>query len=257
MSKQDRVAPRTAADIERKYNFGQTFAEFAGLVSDAEKAAMEAEAAAKAASDAVKNLNNELDQDEIFNRLTNNGQSQGIYREGDNIYVNASYIKGGKIVVEGETYLRPTFEDCLKMLQSVYFPDSSPQKPFYDVDGNGVIDKDDAILAVRVARGEADVSTLVSLQKSPVTITIDPANPEETIKMVGVNMWGSEIVSVFGINKTRLSPVSGDLSVSGNLFVCDTANFTKLSLTEFGQSTNTKTLSWKDNGDGTYTLIGS
>ena len=251
MSKQDRVAPRTAADIERKYNFGQTFAEFAGLIEDAQEAADNA-------NKAVSNLDKNLNQDEIFNRLTNGGKSQGIYREGEDIYVNASYIKGGKIIVEGETYLRPTFENCLEMLQSVIFPDDKyPKKPFYDVDGNGVIDKDDAILAVRVARGEADVSTLVSLQKTPVTITIDPANPEETIKMVGVNMWGSEIVSVFGINKTRLSPVSGDLSVSGNLFVCDTANFTKLSLVEFGQSTNTKTLSWKDNGDGTYTLIGS
>ena len=256
MSKQDRVAPRTAADIERKYNFRQTFAEFAGLVSDAEKAAMEAEAAAKAASDAVKNLNNELDQDEIFNRLTNNGQSQGIYREGDNIYVNASYIKGGKIVVEGETYLRPTFEDCVKMLQSVYFPDSSPQKPFYDVDGNGVIDKDDAILALKAAKGEVNLSTLVLLQKSPVTITIDPANPEETIKMVGVNMWGSEIVSVFGINQTRLPPVYGDLLVGRDLFISGSANFNTLSLGEFGQNQEAKTLSWKDNGDGTFTLIG-
>lgn len=32
--KQDRVAPRTATDLERKYNFGKTFAEMLGLIND-------------------------------------------------------------------------------------------------------------------------------------------------------------------------------------------------------------------------------
>lgn len=32
--KQDRVAPRTVADIERKYNFGKSFAEIMGLIDD-------------------------------------------------------------------------------------------------------------------------------------------------------------------------------------------------------------------------------
>lgn len=33
-AKQDRVAPRTVADIERKYNFGKSFAEIMGLIDD-------------------------------------------------------------------------------------------------------------------------------------------------------------------------------------------------------------------------------
>ena len=33
-AKQDRVAPRTVSDIERKYNFGKSFAEVIGLVED-------------------------------------------------------------------------------------------------------------------------------------------------------------------------------------------------------------------------------
>lgn len=33
-SKQDRAAPRTVADIERKYNFGKSFAEIMGIVDD-------------------------------------------------------------------------------------------------------------------------------------------------------------------------------------------------------------------------------
>jgi hypothetical protein len=90
MSKQDGYASRTPADLERKYKFGETFAEVFGLVSDARKIAEEAQSAIEG-----------LDQEQIFNLLTNNGKAQGIYRDdkGD-VYVNASYIKSGKLAAE-------------------------------------------------------------------------------------------------------------------------------------------------------------
>lgn len=90
MSKQDGYASRTAADLERKYNFGQTFAEVYNLVTDARKIAEEA-----------RNAYEGLDQEQIFNLLTNFGKSQGIYRDDDgNVYVNASYIKSGELDCE-------------------------------------------------------------------------------------------------------------------------------------------------------------
>ena len=90
MSKQDGYASRTAADLERKYNFGKTFAEVYGLVSDAQKVADEAK-------EAIDNL----DQEAIFNLLTNFGQAQGVYRGDDgNVYINASYIKSGKLAAD-------------------------------------------------------------------------------------------------------------------------------------------------------------
>ena len=97
MSKQDRVYSRTATDLERKYNFGTKFAEILGVASDARTAADEARDAADRANEAVDNLDNELTQEEIFNRLTNNSTDQGIYRENGKIYVNASFIKTGFI----------------------------------------------------------------------------------------------------------------------------------------------------------------
>lgn len=42
-------------------------------------------------------LDEDLDQREVFNRLTNNGQTQGIYLSGGLLYVNASYIETGII----------------------------------------------------------------------------------------------------------------------------------------------------------------
>lgn len=94
MSKQDRIYTRTASDLERKYNFGQSFAEVFGLVSDAQKASEEAR-------QAVEELDHMMTHEEIFNRLTNYGEHQGLYRGADgDIYMNASYIKSGKIAAE-------------------------------------------------------------------------------------------------------------------------------------------------------------
>lgn len=42
-SKQDRQGVRTAVDLERKYNFGKTFAEVLGIATDAQKAVGELE----------------------------------------------------------------------------------------------------------------------------------------------------------------------------------------------------------------------
>ena len=47
----------------------------------------------------VTALNNALDQEEIFNRLTNNGESQGLFFDSSDglLYINANYIKTGYI----------------------------------------------------------------------------------------------------------------------------------------------------------------
>ena len=42
-------------------------------------------------------LDNSLNQQSIFNRLTNNGQTQGIYLQDGKVYINGSYIQAGTI----------------------------------------------------------------------------------------------------------------------------------------------------------------
>ena len=61
-----------------------------------------ADAALLAAQTYTNALNTSLNQQEVFNRLTNNGQSQGIYLRTDDddktrLYINASYIASGTI----------------------------------------------------------------------------------------------------------------------------------------------------------------
>lgn len=46
-------------------------------------------------SDAVSAYDRALDQTKVFNKLTNNGQIQGIYMDDGDLYINASYIATG------------------------------------------------------------------------------------------------------------------------------------------------------------------
>ena len=246
-AKQDRQGARTPADLERRYNFDQKFSEIMGVAD-------EARSTAKSAQNAANEASGMLTQDTIFNLLTNNGESQGIYREDGEIYVNASYIKGGKIISEGQTYLRPTYEDCLTMLWSLSFPDRYPAQDFYDLNGDGVFNRDDVMLAWNVFYGVADVSECVSLVETKVTVTIEPDNQNETVKIAGTNMWGSEVVVSLGINSSKIPVIAGNCSVGGQFSVNESATIPSLALTPGGEP---KALSWKDNGDGTFTLIGT
>ena len=47
------------------------------------------------AEQAVSDLDGSLNQEGVFNRLTNNGQTQGIYLQDGILYINASYIASG------------------------------------------------------------------------------------------------------------------------------------------------------------------
>lgn len=53
--------------------------------------------AVNGANEAVQNLDTKLDQQEVFNRLTNNGASKGIYMTGGMLFVNADFIQTGTI----------------------------------------------------------------------------------------------------------------------------------------------------------------
>lgn len=100
-AKQDCVAPRTANDIEQRYNFRRSFAEVMGVATDARSSAADAKKSADEAKKAAENVDAKLTAEELFNLLTNGGTMQGIYRGDDGeIYINASYIKSGEFLAD-------------------------------------------------------------------------------------------------------------------------------------------------------------
>ena len=192
-------------------------------------------------------------QIDIFNKLTNNGQAQAIYMDDNRIYINATYIKSGKIISEGMAYLPPTYDDCVDMLWSLSFPDKFPPEDFYDLNGDGVFDVEDVRLANKVYLGQASIYDCAGAVPTSVTVTIDPFNAENTVILEGTNMWGSQISMSLGVVRSQIPRIDGDCAVSGRLSVGGHAVLSSLAM-EIGETP--KTLSWKDNGDGTWTLIG-
>lgn len=52
------------------------------------------------ANEAVSDLDDSLDQQGVFDRLTNNGQDQGIYLQDGKVYLNGTYIKAGTVATD-------------------------------------------------------------------------------------------------------------------------------------------------------------
>lgn len=249
MSKQDRVASRTAEDVERKYNFGKTFAEVFGMAEEAQKAAEKAQAAADNANGAVE----DLDQDTIFNLLTNNGEIKGLFMQDGQLYINASYLvtgiiksENGKLVIDlsGETV--PTFNTGIST--------------------NGLIIRGDIANVDSLVKIEAK-----QLAENPNEYYVDGRVYSATgnLLMRIVENFSNDYSEAMGITtlmynqdrsldlKTTVSHANAGIdfqcngSTVGSIY-CSADGVMHLYINKI----NGLTVSWKDNGDGTYTLIG-
>lgn len=211
MSKQDRQGVRTATDLERKYQFGKTFAEVIGI----------AEAAREAAEESKESYEN-LDHDEIFNLLTKNGELQGLYRgEDGELYINAEYIKSleklfakdifmtGRFESTGEDYLPPTYESCICLLRYINFPEDYPlpegYEDGYDINGDGVLNSDDVVMMLKWYKGELIPPEIPGAKKSPVLMRIDMSNSDSMIYITGTNQFGFDVEINIGTNPTICS----------------------------------------------------
>ena len=222
MSKQDRTAARTAQDIEYKYNFKKSFAEVMGVATDARTSAEEAK-------NIAKNPANNLTHEEIFNLLTDNGNVQGVFRgDDDQLYINAAYIVAleelfakditmtGKFESTAMTYLPPTYDDAINTLYAVVYPSkySLPDEYDFDLNGDGVFDKDDAVLAMNVYKGEVSMADCPGAVKTSATIRIDMSDPEKLIHIYGYNMWGTYVETFIGADPNRSTFTTKDYVAS-------------------------------------------
>ena len=248
MSKQDRQGPRTPAALEQKYQFGKSFAEMFGLVTDAQNAAEQAKETVAG-----------LTQQEIFNRLTNNGEDQGLYLEDGKIYFNAQYIMSRTFTAQAEVFLEPGLEEFETILKHINGRETIPSAKIalYDFTNDGLVNLADALACLQAMSRTRSLAEWSGAVKSTVTVTIDAGTKAMTV--TGTNMWGREIEYFFGAEGACVGTLYGNVAVMGKLSVGGAVTFegngdeAKMTL---GFDGTPKRISWKDNGDGTFTLIG-
>jgi hypothetical protein len=206
-AKMDLHGVRTAADVERKYNFGKSFAEVMGIATDAQNLAQQA---------VEKGAN--LTQEEVFNALTNNGQAQGIFRtDNGEVYINAEYIVSLASMFANDIVMTGTFT-C--QTEGYIVPDDEVHEaivahilngggiitdeliPLYDFNGDGEITSVDGRIATKMMLGLESMANWSGAKKTPITLTIDLSDPEKAIHYTTTNMWGREVSGYWGVNTT-------------------------------------------------------
>ena len=103
---------------------------------------------------AVDELNETLNQTEIFNRLTNNGQNQGIYLKNNKIYVNASYIQSGTLRLGGIN----NQYGVLQIMSSTNTPIGTWDKDGINITNNGTIRNKVNNNEIEIAGGRMDIN---------------------------------------------------------------------------------------------------
>jgi len=257
ISKQDGVSPRTPSELERKYNFGKSFAEIMGYASDAQKAAEIAKEAADKATEAYEGL----DQEAIFNLLTDNGKAQGVYRgEDGQIYTNASYLRSG-VITSADGTIRidlskgaalPVFNTGISTNGVIVRGDvagaeevfsarartsESQDEPYFDMQVKSATDK---ALIARLC----EYFTTDGTQSDGVVFLLRTADKKHEIRLT-VNS-GAAALRFFG-DEEEIANLRLGLKPNGSPGVA----------LDGVSQINGKWVSWKDNGDGTSTLIGT
>lgn len=154
-------------------------------------------------------------QMDIFNKLTNNQKDQGLFIDSatGKIYINAEIIQSleklfakdiimtGKFECQAETYLPPTYDDCIYMLRHLFFPDDYPLPTGrnFDFNRDGKVDESDVFLMQKVVEGLYPVTSL-GVSKTTATLTINMSDPSKLICISGYNMWGTKVEAAIGVD---------------------------------------------------------
>jgi hypothetical protein len=236
MSRQDRCPPRNATDLERRYRFRSSFREILGIAEDAQRAAEEANAEVAG-----------LTAEQIFNILTDNGKEQGIYRKNGKIYINASYILTGELLAsllktgvirseDGsvEIDLSQNKVTVYAADKSHWFEISAGSLKHYTKDENG-----NPVNTLSIDPGADFSQTWINNPSGAGGIVLDGLAGPTRVGGVGETYVNGTNVNIGDGNTVGV--MAKDVSLLG---------IRKLTI-------QGKTVSWKDNGDGTFTLIGS
>lgn len=221
MSKQDRQGARTPAELERRLGVKKRF-----------ETAIEA---AEDASEKVDLLDGKMNQTEIFNRLTNNGKAQGLFLdENGNVFINASFLTTGILKsLDGTTF----YLDLVKGILRGQFEE-------FTISGKTVQEIADGSSGTAQTNAEKYADTAAknavdSQTQTDVFNKLTNNGQSEGIYYKNGQLYINASYLAAGILKT----------VNGSTFYLDIANNV---LKILG-----KTVSWKENEDGTFTLVGN
>ena len=173
----------------------------------------------------------------------------------------AAFRVKGALASVAEVFLEPGLEEFETLRKHILGEALIPEEdsPKYDFNSDGIVSITDLLLCRSAALGLESLAGWAGAVKTPVEVTLDATNTEKAIKVSGVNMWGRKVEYYMGFNGASLGRIIGDLAVGGLLSAgsalmlgTDTDGNPTLA---FGNEAPKK-LSWKDNGDGTFTPIG-
>lgn len=129
----------------------------------------------------------------------------------------------GTFTATAQVYLPPTMNEVERMKKHIFREELIPDDEIYKYDAyeSGVINSTDVLLFRRVIAGQVTPKAqFPDMPLSAVTVTINPVDGENVIKMEGTNWWGSRVSITFGTNGLKSQGAS-----IGSL-VCDTMQVT-------------------------------
>jgi hypothetical protein len=171
--------------------------------------------AQNAAGEAAKLAVESQTQQDVFNRLTDNGRLKGIYMEDGELYINATYLKSGII----DAAVVQVVNLIAEKLKSV--SDSSQ----LEIDGGELRYLMDENVTIRLSSSAMPILYLTDYESGAATSAAE-------LSAHHMKLGGTSVSPVFEISTIGGAP--------------------KLKMGSDGY----KVLSWKANGDGTFTLIG-
>lgn len=160
---------------------------------------------------AVDDLNKALTQEDIFNRLTNNGQVQGLFLKDGKIYLNFSYAEGGTLKLGGKY----NEQGVLEVYHSGGWKSMS-----IDNEGLRTYGGQKIISYIDGVDDSGKFEAYVKLQGG-VDVSMNRAGPGVMIEPQYFRMWdytGTEVASLDANYEWSISKnvsITGDFSVTG------------------------------------------
>jgi len=212
-----------------------------GEANDAAGSALEdaKEYADQAASDAV----DQQTQTDIFNKLTNNGETQGIYLKDGKLYLNATYIATGilKDVKENTTLNLSTGELTMKK-GSINIGNGT-----FKVDTSGNLTANSAEIMGSIKTGDPDYGFYANL------IDAKLVGGEDGKQSGYIDFSGSARNISTGIIRKGIQIQGGMLRISTNMITVAKSSNVGTTSTECGNGTLEYIRSIEANSDGTIT----